>query len=86
MHHVYGVHNLLMFLVIGVVAGWLAGLLTRGNGFGLVGNLVVGILGAIVGGYLFDFLGIYTYGILSTIIMASIGAVVLLFLIGLLKK
>ncbi len=46
--------SLIMFLVIGAVAGWLAGLLMRGGGFGLLGNIVVGVIGAFVGGFLFN--------------------------------
>jgi uncharacterized membrane protein YeaQ/YmgE (transglycosylase-associated protein family) len=70
--------SLVYFLVIGVVAGWLAGQLSKGGGFGLVGNLVVGVLGAIVGGFLFSFLPIPTGGIIGSIITATVGAVVLL--------
>lgn len=69
------------FLVIGVVAGWLAGKLTRGRGFGLVGDLVVGILGALVGGFLFRFLGVYSFGAIGSLVTATVGATVLLWLI-----
>jgi uncharacterized membrane protein YeaQ/YmgE (transglycosylase-associated protein family) len=69
------------FLIIGVVAGWLAGKLTRGQGFGLVGDLVVGILGAFVGGFIFQFLGIVSFGRIGALVTATIGAVVLLWLI-----
>lgn len=47
--------SLLWFLIIGMIAGWLAGLIMRGHGFGLLGNMIVGVLGAMVGGYLFSF-------------------------------
>ncbi len=77
---------LIIFLFIGAVAGWLAGTLMKGGGFGLLGNIVIGILGAIVGGWLFGFLGISFAGILGSIIAATVGAVVLLFIIGLVKK
>ncbi len=75
----------LWFLIIGVVAGWLAGRLTRGHGFGLVGDLVVGILGALVGGFIFRFLGITSFGIIGSFVAATVGAVVLLWLIRRLK-
>lgn len=75
--------SLLWFLIIGLVAGWIAGELMRGDGFGLVGNIVVGVIGALVGGYLFDMLGIGTYGLIGSLITATVGAVVLLFLLNL---
>lgn len=77
----------IVFLVIGAVAGWLAGLILKGGGFGLVGNLVVGILGALVGGWLFKVLKISIGGEwLGPIVTATAGAVVLLFVIGQIKK
>jgi uncharacterized membrane protein YeaQ/YmgE (transglycosylase-associated protein family) len=69
------------FLIIGVVAGWLAGKITRGHGFGLVGNLVVGIIGALVGGFLFRVIGIASYGLIGSLVTATVGAVVLLWLV-----
>ncbi len=75
----------LWFLIIGVVAGWLAGRLTRGHGFGLVGDLVVGILGALLGGFIFRFLGVTSFGIIGSFVAATVGAVVLLWLIRRLK-
>jgi len=75
----------LWFLVIGVVAGWLAGKLTHGHGFGLVGDLVVGILGALVGGFIFRLVGVASFGLIGSLITATVGAVVLLWLIRRLK-
>ena len=74
--------SLLIFLAIGAVAGWLAGVILKGGGFGLLVNIVVGILGAIVGGFAFGLLGISAGGILGSIITATVGAVLLLFLVG----
>lgn len=79
--------SLLWFLLIGCLAGFLAGKILRGGGFGLVGNLVVGVIGAVVGGFLFGLLGISTgNGTLGSLVTATIGAVVLLWLIGFIKK
>ncbi len=78
--------SLLIFLAIGAVAGWLAGVILKGGGFGLLVNIVVGILGAIVGGFAFGLLGISTGGIIGSIITATVGAVLLLFIVGLVKK
>ena len=78
--------GLAVFLITGAVAAWLAGLLMKGRGFGLVGNIVVGVVGSVLGGLLFDFLGLQPGGILGYISAATVGAVSLLFLVGLLKK
>ncbi|MFO7606215.1 MAG: GlsB/YeaQ/YmgE family stress response membrane protein [Desulfurivibrionaceae bacterium] len=78
--------NLLIFLAIGAVAGWLAGLITKGQGFGIIGNMVVGIIGAVLGGFLFSWLGITAGGLIGALVMATVGAVVLLFAIRIVKK
>ena len=76
----------LWFLIVGALAGWLAGLLTRGGGFGLLGDLVVGIIGGLLGGLLFDMLSIRAYGFLGALVMSTVGAVVLLALVRVIKK
>jgi uncharacterized membrane protein YeaQ/YmgE (transglycosylase-associated protein family) len=63
------------------VAGWLAGKLTRARGFSLLGDLVVGIIGALIGGFIFRILGIVSYGMIGSFVAATVGAVVLLWLI-----
>ena len=79
--------TLLVWLFIGAVAGWLAGVIVKGFGFGLVGNIVVGILGAFIGGWLFGVFGIGAgYGIVAAILGATVGAVVLLLAIKLLRR
>ncbi len=79
--------NLLWFIIVGVVAGFLAGHLMKGKGFGVIVNLIVGVLGAILGGWLFGILGLsFGGGILGSLIMAFLGAVILLYLIKLFKK
>jgi uncharacterized membrane protein YeaQ/YmgE (transglycosylase-associated protein family) len=75
--------NVIWFLLVGLVSGWLAGMLVKGHGFGLVGDLVVGVLGALLGGFLFTALGVAAYGLAGSLIMAVVGALVLLFLIRL---
>ena len=78
---------LIIWLVIGAVAGWLAGQLMKGGGFGLAGDIIVGILGAVVAGALFPRLGMNLGGdILGAIISATIGACVLLFVMRLVKR
>ena len=78
---------LIIWLLIGAIAGWLAGQIMKGGGFGLVGDIVVGIIGAFVAGALFPRLGVNLGGdILGAIISAAIGACVLLFLIRLVKR
>lgn len=79
--------SILVWLLIGAVAGWLAGVIVKGYGFGLVGNIIVGILGAFVGGWLFGTLGISSgAGILGSVFGATVGAVVLLFVIRLVRR
>lgn len=77
---------LIIFLAIGAVAGWLAGNLMRGCGFGLLGNIVVGIIGAVVGGSVFGFFGITAGRLIGSIITATAGAALLIFVVGLIKK
>jgi uncharacterized membrane protein YeaQ/YmgE (transglycosylase-associated protein family) len=79
--------SFLWFLVVGLVAGWLAGMLVKGGGFGLIGDLVVGVIGAFLGGWLFSTLGASAGGgLLGSIIVATVGAIVLLFLVRLVKR
>ena len=78
--------GLLYFLLVGALAGWLGGQIMKGEGFGLLGNIVVGIIGGIIGGWLFGFLGISTgSGFVGSIITAAAGAIVLLWLARLFK-
>ena len=75
------------FVLIGLVAGWLAGTLMKGGGFGVIGDIVVGVLGALLGGFLFSSLGLSSGGgLLGAIIVATIGAIVLIFLLRLIKR
>jgi uncharacterized membrane protein YeaQ/YmgE (transglycosylase-associated protein family) len=79
--------GLIIILLVGGIAGWLAGLLMKGRGFGILGNIVVGIVGAFIAGWLFPALGISLgTGIVAAIIHAVIGAVILLVLIRLVKR
>jgi uncharacterized membrane protein YeaQ/YmgE (transglycosylase-associated protein family) len=78
--------SILWFAIIGIVAGWLAGQVMKGRGFGLVGNLVVGVVGAIVGGFLAGSLGIGANSLTGSLLIATLGAVVLLAIVGALKR
>lgn len=80
---------LIIILLAGAIAGWLAGLVVRGFGFGLLGNIVVGILGAFLAGWLFPRLGVsfmLVNPLVTSIIYAMLGAVILLLLIGLIRR
>lgn len=80
-------HGILAWLVIGAVAGWLAGLLVKGGGFGLLVDIVVGIVGAFIGGWLSGALGIsFGGGLIASIITATLGAVILLFVVRLFRR
>jgi uncharacterized membrane protein YeaQ/YmgE (transglycosylase-associated protein family) len=81
--------SLIIFLLVGLVAGWLAGKLIRGGGFGLIGDMVIGVLGAIIGGYLLPKVGLghlVTVPIINQIVVATIGAVILLLLLRLIRR
>ncbi len=74
-------------ILVGLVAGWLAGQLVKGGGFGVIGDIVVGVLGALLGGFLFSSLGMSLGGgLLGSIIVATIGAVLLIFILRLIKR
>ena len=78
---------ILIILVVGAVAGWLAGQIVRGMGFGLIGNIIVGIVGAFIAGWLLPRIGIVIGGgMVASIINATIGAVVLLVILGLIRR
>jgi uncharacterized membrane protein YeaQ/YmgE (transglycosylase-associated protein family) len=74
------------FLLIGIVAGWLAGHIMKGGGFGLLGDLIVGVIGALLGGFLFGALGITATGLLGSLITATVGAIVLLALLRVIRR
>lgn len=78
--------NIIIFLLIGLIAGWLAGVLVKGRGFGIAGDIVVGIIGAFVGAWVYGLLGLTAWGLLGQILMATIGACLLLFVIRLVKR
>src|SRR3954447_6717820 len=78
--------SLLVILFVGIVAGWLAGQVVRGTGFGIVGDLIVGILGAFIGSWLLPRLGIHLgAGVISAIVNATIGAILLLLVVRLIR-
>ena len=80
-------HGIIIWLVIGAIAGWLAGLLVKGGGYGLIGDIVVGIVGALIGGWLAGALGISIgSGFVASIITAVIGAVVLLVILRAIRR
>ena len=78
--------SLIIFLVIGAVAGWLAGMIMKGGGFGLVGDIIVGVVGALIGGWLFGLLGIAAGGLIGSIIAAVVGAIILIAILRLIKR
>jgi len=81
------IEDVIVWLVIGGVAGWLAGLIVKGYGLGLIGNIVVGIVGAVIAGWLLPHIGfVLVGGVLASILNAVIGAVILLLLIGLVRR
>ena len=76
----------LWFILIGIAAGWLAGQIMKGGGYGLIGDLVVGVIGALLGGWLFGLAGFSAAGLIGQLAVATIGAIVLILLLRLVKK
>ena len=79
-------HGLIVWIVIGAIAGWLAGLIVRGGGYGLVGDIVVGIVGAVVFGWIFGASGMLGSGLIGSIVAAVIGAVILILVLRLVTR
>jgi uncharacterized membrane protein YeaQ/YmgE (transglycosylase-associated protein family) len=78
--------QLIWFILIGIAAGWLAGQIMRRGSFGLPGDLIVGVIGALLGGFLFGRIGIHAYGWLGSLFTATVGAVILIALLRFIKS
>jgi uncharacterized membrane protein YeaQ/YmgE (transglycosylase-associated protein family) len=78
--------DFLWFLLIGLAAGWLAGQIMKGGGFGVIGDLIVGVIGAILGGALFGLLDLHAGGLIGRLVTATVGAVVLIYLLRVIKR
>jgi uncharacterized membrane protein YeaQ/YmgE (transglycosylase-associated protein family) len=80
-------HGIIVWLIIGAIAGWLAGTLLKGGGFGLIGDIIVGIIGAFLGGWLAGVLGLHLAGgLISSIITATAGAIILILIVRVIKR
>ncbi|MGD8346061.1 MAG: GlsB/YeaQ/YmgE family stress response membrane protein [Lysobacterales bacterium] len=77
--------GLIASLIVGGIAGWLAGVILKGRGHGILMNIIIGIIGGLIGGFLFDLAGFATTSIIGSIIVATIGAIVLLWIVNKLK-
>jgi uncharacterized membrane protein YeaQ/YmgE (transglycosylase-associated protein family) len=74
------------FAVVGIAAGWIAGVVVKGGGFGLVGDVIVGVFGAFVGNYLFHLVGVSADGLVGSIVIAAVGAILLLLFVRLVRR
>ena len=82
-----GIDSLIIMLIVGAIAGWLAGQIVQGFGFGLLWNIIIGIVGAFIGVWLFRQLGFLPFsGFVGSIVNATIGAVILLVIVGFIKR
>ncbi|MDX1380076.1 MAG: GlsB/YeaQ/YmgE family stress response membrane protein [Xanthomonadales bacterium] len=82
-----GAHmEILYWIIIGGLAGWIAGMIMKGGGSGVVMNIVIGIVGAVIGGFVFGLLGIAAGGVIGSLVTAIIGAVLLLWIVGMVRK
>jgi uncharacterized membrane protein YeaQ/YmgE (transglycosylase-associated protein family) len=78
--------NIIMFLLIGMAAGWLAGKLVKGRGFGVIENLIICVIGALIGGFVFGALNVSVGGVLGQLIAATVGAIILLYLLKFIRR
>ena len=79
--------SIIIWLIVGAIAGWLAGMVVRGGGFGLIGDIIVGIIGAVIAGWLLPRIGVIIGGgFIAAVINAFIGAVILLIILRLLRR
>ena len=78
--------SFIWFIIIGILAGFVAGKLMRGGGFGLIVNLVVGIIGGVLGGWLFSLFGLHAGGIIGALVTSVVGAIVLLWIVSLFSR
>lgn len=79
-------HGLIWWIVVGLIAGFLAGKVMKGGGFGILMDIIIGIVGSILGGFLFGLIGISAGGLIGSIVVAFVGAVILLWIIRQFKK
>ena len=79
-------HGIILIIIIGGIAGWLAGLITKGRGFGIIGNIIIGIVGAFIGRFLFGLFGLHAMNIVGSLVVAIVGAVVLIIIVKFIKK
>ncbi|HOU23262.1 MAG: hypothetical protein BWY10_01947 [Chloroflexi bacterium ADurb.Bin180] len=78
--------DILYWLIVGGIAGWLAGKVSKGRGFGLVGNIIIGLVGSVVGGYAFQMLGLAAGGTIGNIVVAFVGGLILVAVVNLIRK
>ena len=78
--------NYIIFLLIGLVAGWIASILLKGRGYGMIINLILGVIGSFIGGTIFSIFGIHLNGFFGLLISATVGAIVLIWVVGLFSK
>jgi len=74
------------FLIVGLLSGWIAGKIMQGEGFGMIGNLVVGIIGALVGGFVFSFVGLHAFSFIGRLVTSVVGAIIFLYVLQLIKR
>jgi len=77
--------NIFVFLLVGLIAGWVAGKVVEGRGLGTLTDIIVGVIGALIGGFFFDIIGVTAYGFFGSVLMSALGAIVFLLIIGMFK-
>ena len=80
------VHGLIWWIIVGLIAGWAAGKIMKGGGYGVIADIILGVLGAIIGGWVVGVLGFGGGGLIWSILVAILGAVILIWLVRLVKR
>lgn len=78
--------SFIWFIIIGLVAGWLAGKIMRGGGFGFIVNLIVGVIGGVLGGWVFSLFGLHSGSLIGSLITSVVGAILFLWIVGLIAR
>ncbi|MGD8402685.1 MAG: GlsB/YeaQ/YmgE family stress response membrane protein [Anaerolineales bacterium] len=78
--------NILIWIITGIIAGWLAGMFVRGGGFGVIGDLIIGLIGGLLGGWLFGLMGVSASSWIGQVLVAAAGGVVLVLILRMLRR
>lgn len=78
--------NIIIWIVSGIIAGWLAGLIVKGSGFGIIGDFIIGLIGGLLGGWVFGFLGVSATNWVGQVLVAAVGGILLVLIIRMIRR